>query len=49
VKNVDDVEDVARVDVIDFDAAHMCMISQPAALARIINDIANRSEAPHSG
>jgi pimeloyl-ACP methyl ester carboxylesterase len=40
---------VGDCDVIDLDAAHMCMISQPAALAQIINDIAGGSEALHSG
>ena len=42
-------ENVGDCDVIDLDAAHMCMISRPAALARIVNDIAHRSEAAHSG
>jgi pimeloyl-ACP methyl ester carboxylesterase len=31
---------VGRCRMIDMDAAHMCMISQPKALARILNDIA---------
>jgi len=30
-------------DVIDIDAAHMCMISKPGELAAIINDIADRA------
>ncbi|HEX4015427.1 MAG TPA: alpha/beta hydrolase [Frankiaceae bacterium] len=40
---------VGSCEVIELDAAHMCMISQPAALAGIINGIARSSEVPHSG
>jgi pimeloyl-ACP methyl ester carboxylesterase len=32
---------VGNCPVIDLDAGHMCMVSQPAALARILNDIAS--------
>jgi hypothetical protein len=34
------VSAVGRCDVIDLDAGHMCMISRPAELAGILNDIA---------
>lgn len=40
---------VGDCEVIDLDAAHMCMISQPASLAQLINGIAATSEALHSG
>jgi pimeloyl-ACP methyl ester carboxylesterase len=46
---VRNVSDVTAYDTIDLDAAHMCMISRPAALAKILNDIARGSEAVHSG
>jgi pimeloyl-ACP methyl ester carboxylesterase len=42
-------KNVGDCDVIDVDAAHMCMISKPQALAGIINRLARRSEGPHSG
>ncbi len=40
---------VGKCNVVDLDAAHMCMISRPQALAEIINGLARRSEAAHSG
>ncbi len=43
------VSDVTSCDVIDLEAAHMCMISQAQALAQLINAIACRSEPAHSG
>jgi hypothetical protein len=46
---VRNVSDQTSCDVIDIDAAHMCMISRPAALARIINNISGRHQAQHSG
>jgi len=35
------VDNVGHCDVIDMDAGHMCMVSQPAALAEILNDVAS--------
>jgi len=42
-------KNVGNCGVIDLHAAHMCMISQPAALARIVNEIADGSGAARSG
>jgi len=40
---------VGGCDVIDFDAAHLCMISKPGELAAIINDIAADPTSHDSG
>jgi hypothetical protein len=40
---------VGDCDVIDFDSAHMCMISKPGELAAIINDIAADPTSHDSG
>jgi pimeloyl-ACP methyl ester carboxylesterase len=40
---------LAECEVVDLDAAHMCMISKPRELAAIINEIAADPTAPDSG
>jgi pimeloyl-ACP methyl ester carboxylesterase len=34
-------ENVGNCPVVDFDAGHMCMVSQPVALAEVLNDVAD--------